>query len=182
MDRTASPDAYRPAYGVEFDFESEPVGVFRDLAPPTLPGEYAYEPYRSGGHYRMGIALDRGEEVTCKYMLDDKRVSFRVLSHSDYGILNLQEFSIEPPMSVELIRLTQILDDIYAMTFRDALGEHEIQTRWFKDGVREALVDHGSLSLHSFLESRYPLKVDKLNGIVRSYRSTEAPALPLRLV
>ena len=69
------------SYGAEFDFESDPVGLFRDQAFPIEPGEYAYEPYRGPGHYEMQRALSSGAEVICKYMLNDQRVSFRVLSY-----------------------------------------------------------------------------------------------------
>jgi hypothetical protein len=142
MDRTI----FHGAHGAEFDFRSQPVGLFRDQAFPTLPGEYAHEPYRGPGHYDMQVALKRGDEVICNYMLDDKRVSFRVLSCPRYGVLNLHGFSVGPPMSVELIGLAQLSDNVYAMTFRDALGEHVIQTRWLEDGVTEGLADHGSVS------------------------------------
>jgi hypothetical protein len=90
----------RTVYGVEFEFESHAVGLFRDQAFPVEAGEYAYEPYRGLGHYEMQTALRNDAQVICKYMLNDQRVSFRVLSCPRYGVLNLSEFQIEPPIRV----------------------------------------------------------------------------------
>jgi len=113
------------SYGAEFDFESEPVGLFRDQAFPIEPGEYAYEPYRGPGHYEMQRALSSGAEVICKYMLNDQPVSFRVLSCPRYGVLNLSGFQIDPPIRVELLAVLQESDDVFLLTFLDASGEHQ---------------------------------------------------------
>lgn len=86
------PEARRP-FGVEFAFKSQPVGLFLDEAFPAAPGEYAYEPYRGPGHHDMQTALENGDEVVCAYILDDKRVSFRVLGCPRYGVLSLAGFS-----------------------------------------------------------------------------------------
>jgi hypothetical protein len=68
------------SYGAEFDFESNPVGLFRDQAFPIEPGEYEYEPYRGPAHCERQRAPKSGAEVICNCMLNDQRVSFRVLS------------------------------------------------------------------------------------------------------
>jgi hypothetical protein len=169
-------------YGAEFDFESNPVGLFRDQAFPIEPGEYAYEPYRGPGHYEMQTALGSGTEVICMYMLNGQRVSFQVLSCPRYGILNLSGFQIEPAIRVELLAVLPESDDVFMLTFLDAFGEHQIRTRWIADGAMGWLVDHGNPSLQSFLQARYPLKVDQLVKAVRTYRRAEPINLPLRLV
>jgi hypothetical protein len=168
--------------GAEFDFESLAVGFFRDQAFPVEPGEYAYEPYRGPGHYEMHAALRSGAEVICKYMLDGQRVSFRVLSSPRYDVLHLSGFQIERPMRVDLLAVLQEADDVFMLTFLDALGEHQIQARWMTDGRMDALFDHGSRSLQSFSEARYPLKVDQLEKVIRMYHRAEPLKLPLRLV
>jgi len=178
MDDVTSPTSY----GAEFDFESNPVGLFRDQAFPIEPGEYAYEPYRGPGHYEMQTALRSGAEVICKYMLNDQRVSFRVRSCPRCGVLNLSGFQIEPPMRVELLAVSQESDDVFMLTFLDTLGEHQVRARWIADGRHDALIDHGSPSLQWFLQVRYPLKVDQLEKAVRTYRRAEPLNLPLRLV
>jgi hypothetical protein len=91
MDEVAS----QTPYGAQFDFESLPVGLFRDQAFPVEAGEHAYEPYRGPGHYAMHMALRNGAEVICEYVMNDQRVSFRVLSCPRYGVLNLSGFQIE---------------------------------------------------------------------------------------
>jgi hypothetical protein len=93
--------ASQTSYGAEFDFESKPVGLFRDQAFPIEPGEYAYEPYRGPGHYEMQTALSRGAEVICEYTLNVQRISFRVVSCPRYGVLNLSGFQIAPLICVE---------------------------------------------------------------------------------
>jgi hypothetical protein len=168
-------------YDGEFDFESSAVGVFRDPF-PIEPGEYVYDPYRGPGHYDMQMALRSGAEVICKYMLNGQRVSFRVLSCPRYGVLNLSGFQIEMPMRVELLAVLQESDDVFMLTFLDALGEHQIRARWIADSHMDWLADHGSPSLQRFLEARYPLKLEQLLKAVRTYRCAEPLNLPLRLV
>jgi hypothetical protein len=85
--------------GAEFDYESNPVGLFLDRMFPIEPGDYAYEPYRGPGHYDMQTALRGGAEVICEYTSNDQRVSFRVVSCPRYGVLTLSGFEIEPLMS-----------------------------------------------------------------------------------
>jgi hypothetical protein len=96
MDDVAS----QTSYGVEFYFESNSVGLFRDQAFPVEPGEYAYEPYRGPSHYKMQTALSSGDEVICEYRLNGQRVSFRVVSCPRYGALTLSRFQIEPLIRV----------------------------------------------------------------------------------
>jgi hypothetical protein len=178
MDDVASPTPY----GAEFDLESNPVGLFRDQAFPIEPGVYAYEPYRGHGHYEMQAALRSGAEVICKYMLNDQRVSFRVLGCPDYGVLNLSGFQIELPMRVELLAVLRESDGVFMLTFLDALGEHQIRARWIADGIMDWLADHGSQSLRVYLQAHYPLKIDQLLEVVRAYRHAELLNLPLRLI
>jgi len=171
----AMDDVTSQTYGAEFDFKSHPVGLFRDQAFPIEPGEYAYEPHRGPGHSEMQRALSSGAEVICKYMLNDQRVSFRVLSCPRYGVLNLSEFQIEPSIRVELLAVLQESDDVFLLTFLDALGEHQIRARWIADGVMDWLVDHGSPSLRWFLQARYPLKVSQLVKVVRACTHKSGP-------
>jgi hypothetical protein len=81
-------------------------------------------------------------------------------------------------MRVELLAVSQESDDVFILTFLDALGEHQIRARW----IAAALVEYGSPSLQWFLQAHYPLKVDQLEKAVRMYRRAEPLNPPLRLV
>jgi hypothetical protein len=84
------------AFGTEFDFTGEPVGLFEGSTLPTSDGLYRYEPYRGIGHLHMQEQLKRGASAVCSYIANDSRVSFAVVGCPEYGVLNLAHFSVEP--------------------------------------------------------------------------------------
>lgn len=78
---------------VTFLLDREAVGSFDDEPPPACDGEYAYEPYRSLAHYKLGLQLAEGLTPRCYYISAGKRVEFTVAARSGYGRLRLIDFS-----------------------------------------------------------------------------------------
>ena len=86
-------DAFEPViYGPEFTYNGDPVGLFKHGIAPSFAGEYAYEPFRGAGHYKMATDLDHGARPKCSYIDGGLEVSFDVVAHAAYGVLVLDNF------------------------------------------------------------------------------------------
>ena len=77
---------------LEFMCNRMQAGCFEAREYPSAPGLYRYAPYRSGGHYQMGMLFRRDGVVRCYYDAGERRVSFTVSGRPEYGVLALQDF------------------------------------------------------------------------------------------
>ena len=76
---------------LEFRCHGMEVGYFEGPHFPTAPGQYRYEPYRSLGHYEMGLRLEQAGKAECHF-LGDEPMRFTVVGCPTYGVLSLAEF------------------------------------------------------------------------------------------
>ncbi len=90
-------------------FGGMPVGAFSAGVRPRSDGQYSYTPFRSAGHYEMGLQRRAGLKPRCYYELDGVRVLFTVRGCPPPGILDVHDFVEEPaslpPPTVEKLLL-----------------------------------------------------------------------------
>ncbi len=80
---------------LEFFFERNAVGVFKEFKYLVTDGEYQYEPYRGFGHYEMWKAIRETGFADCYYINGDQMVFFKAVDSGKYGHLILSEFRKE---------------------------------------------------------------------------------------
>ena len=78
----------------DFYIGSQIVGVFTD-GPPSVDGEYHYEPYRSPGHLNLHEQLKSHHSPRCHYFSNGKRISFTVTGRVQQGRLTLAGFEVD---------------------------------------------------------------------------------------
>jgi hypothetical protein len=77
---------------LEFKFRGLPAGYFEGPAYPTKEGRYHYMPYRSLGHYEMGLALK--EKNIAEIEFDDSGTLRKAKAKKgEYGVLELSAFT-----------------------------------------------------------------------------------------
>jgi hypothetical protein len=79
---------------LDFLFGGEVVGYFEEPTYPQHDGAYHYMPYRSPGHYKMGMEIREKGSARCEYFSAEQRMSFNV-QVVEYGILQLSGFRSE---------------------------------------------------------------------------------------
>ena len=78
----------------DFYIGSQIVGAFTD-GPPSVDGEYHYEPYRSPGHLNLHEQLKSHHSPRCHYFSNGKRISFTVTGRVQQGRLTLAGFEVD---------------------------------------------------------------------------------------
>lgn len=85
---------------LEFKFGGDEVGYLEEPAFPKAEGRYRYVPYRGPGHYEMAQEMTaRGSAVI---VFDDEGIVRRARAREiEYGVLELSDFSVEPPSTTQ---------------------------------------------------------------------------------
>ncbi len=80
---------------IDFHFEDGPAGCFEWPNVPTHDGIVEYMPYRSPSHYLMWNEVDENQFAQCDCVLDNKRISFRVVGLEEYGKLQVSNVQVQ---------------------------------------------------------------------------------------
>ena len=73
---------------VEFTFSGLAAGVFESAEAPKKVGRYTYEPLRSGGHFKMGEAIEKNGFAEIEFVDGGSKRSAKVF-RPDYGVLEV---------------------------------------------------------------------------------------------
>ena len=81
----------KPTAPAIFFFGDAVVGQFSNGAYPESDGDVGYSPFRGPGHFQMQTTLKQSGGAECYFKLDQRRVSFRVIECTKYGVLRIRE-------------------------------------------------------------------------------------------